>query len=213
MARPGGYDTRPPRIYEGRSYMQNQSIARRPRRRSHGEGTVYKRKDGRWVARLILVDGTRKDFYAYTRNQALQRLADVPAPLVKVCGCPTCARQRRRREQADAYNAERKAARERREAERAARVASQPATHSQKRSRPAATSRSVSNGLRYSILERDGFRCQTCGRSAKDGATLNVDHRIPVARGGSNQPDNLWTLCAECNWGKHVRLVPEDFPS
>lgn len=55
---------------------------------------------------------------------------------------------------------------------------------------------------RFEILRRDDFRCRTCGASADDGTTLHVDHIHPVAKGGSNDPDNLWTLCQECNLGK-----------
>lgn len=56
--------------------------------------------------------------------------------------------------------------------------------------------------LRYAILQRDGFRCQICGRSQEDGVKLHVDHIIPVSKGGLTTPDNLRTLCDECNLGK-----------
>lgn len=56
--------------------------------------------------------------------------------------------------------------------------------------------------LRYQILRRDNYECRLCGRSAKEGADLEVDHIVPVARGGDNHPSNLWTLCFECNRGK-----------
>lgn len=57
-------------------------------------------------------------------------------------------------------------------------------------------------GLRFEILKRDGYRCCLCGRSAQDGAELEVDHKVPVAKGGKTEPDNLWTLCKDCNRGK-----------
>lgn len=63
----------------------------------------------------------------------------------------------------------------------------------------------IPSKLRYSILERDGFRCKACGISADDGATLHVDHRIAVANGGTNDPDNLQVLCSDCNLGKGAR--------
>lgn len=56
--------------------------------------------------------------------------------------------------------------------------------------------------LRFRIFKRDGYRCQLCGRSAADGVTLEVDHKIPRAKGGGNHPTNLWTLCFDCNRGK-----------
>ena len=57
--------------------------------------------------------------------------------------------------------------------------------------------------LRFAILKRDGYRCQLCGRDARNhGVVLEVDHRIPRAKGGSSEPSNLWTLCFDCNQGK-----------
>jgi len=56
-------------------------------------------------------------------------------------------------------------------------------------------------GLRWRILNRDGFRCVKCGRKpAPDQLTeLHVDHKDPK---GPTQPDNLRILCASCNIGK-----------
>jgi hypothetical protein len=62
--------------------------------------------------------------------------------------------------------------------------------------------RGVPARLRFAILRRDEFRCRLCGASAADGTTLHVDHRQPVAKGGTDAWDNLWTLCLECNQGK-----------
>ena len=45
------------------------------------------------------------------------------------------------------------------------------------------------------IYERNGYACVVCG-SEDD---LTVDHIIPVAKGGTKDPDNLRTLCAVCN--------------
>lgn len=61
---------------------------------------------------------------------------------------------------------------------------------------------SISQTRRFEILKRDNYRCQLCGSSADDGARLHVDHRVPLAKGGSNLDDNLWTLCEQCNLGK-----------
>jgi 5-methylcytosine-specific restriction endonuclease McrA len=59
-------------------------------------------------------------------------------------------------------------------------------------------------GLRFRILERDRFRCRACGRSPANhlDCELHVDHIVPVAQGGTNAPENLRTLCADCNWGR-----------
>lgn len=59
----------------------------------------------------------------------------------------------------------------------------------------------VSRRLRFEILRRDGHTCRYCGASAPD-VTLTVDHVIPVALGGGNEPNNLVTACRDCNAGK-----------
>ncbi|MGH6683882.1 MAG: HNH endonuclease [Pseudolabrys sp.] len=61
---------------------------------------------------------------------------------------------------------------------------------------------SISARVRFKIFTRDKFRCQICGRSQKDDVTLHVDHRVSVADGGSDELDNLQTLCSDCNLGK-----------
>jgi HNH endonuclease len=57
---------------------------------------------------------------------------------------------------------------------------------------------------RFAIIRRDGYRCRMCGAQSEDGAQLEVDHKIPRARGGTNDPSNLWTLCFTCNRGKGI---------
>lgn len=61
--------------------------------------------------------------------------------------------------------------------------------------------RAVSKKIRLLILERDGYRCCLCGRTAKE-TKLEVDHKKPVAKGGTDSLNNLWTLCIDCNRGK-----------
>jgi len=60
----------------------------------------------------------------------------------------------------------------------------------------------IKPSLRFEILKRDDYRCQMCGVTAKDGATLEIDHIHPVSKGGTNEPDNLQVLCRDCNAGK-----------
>lgn len=56
----------------------------------------------------------------------------------------------------------------------------------------------VSNKLRFEIMRRDGYRCRHCG-AFQDGARLEIDHIIPISKGGLSTPDNLQTLCHRCN--------------
>lgn len=62
--------------------------------------------------------------------------------------------------------------------------------------------RKMTDSLRYDVMERDGFRCRLCGRSASQGAVLEVDHIKPISKGGKTTMSNLQTLCKECNRGK-----------
>lgn len=65
----------------------------------------------------------------------------------------------------------------------------------------------VSKRLRFEILRRDNHACRYCGRSAPD-VELTIDHVIPVALGGNDEPANLVTACRDCNGGKSS--VPAD---
>jgi hypothetical protein len=61
--------------------------------------------------------------------------------------------------------------------------------------------KTISKKIRILILERDGYKCRLCGKTGAE-TKLEVDHRIPVAKGGTDSLDNLWTLCIDCNRGK-----------
>lgn len=61
--------------------------------------------------------------------------------------------------------------------------------------------------LRFEVFKRDEYRCQICGATAEGGGRLEVDHKVPVAKGGGNEIENLWALCFECNRGKGVQEV------
>jgi len=59
----------------------------------------------------------------------------------------------------------------------------------------------ISSKLRYQILARDNYTCQSCGARAPN-ATLHVDHITALANGGDSDPSNLQSLCITCNLGK-----------
>jgi hypothetical protein len=60
----------------------------------------------------------------------------------------------------------------------------------------------VPKRLRFLVMKRDQYRCQICGLTQRDGVKLEIDHKVPVARGGRTIESNLWTLCHPCNNGK-----------
>jgi len=64
---------------------------------------------------------------------------------------------------------------------------------------------SMTNSKRYDVLRRDQFQCVLCGDSGSE-ANLEVDHIIPVSKGGSDEMKNLRCLCFKCNRGKHSKI-------
>ena len=66
------------------------------------------------------------------------------------------------------------------------------------------TSRHISDRMRFRILMRDGFACQSCGASPQKqrGVELHVDHIVPWSKGGETVEENLQTKCQHCNLGK-----------
>lgn len=72
--------------------------------------------------------------------------------------------------------------------------------------------------LKAEILERDGFKCQICGkfvttcRDAKRFVRLgsglyHIDHIVPVNQGGRATLENLRTTCPECNMKRKRRFT------
>lgn len=52
------------------------------------------------------------------------------------------------------------------------------------------------------VWNRDGWRCRSCGTHER----LTVDHVIPLALGGTDDLENLQTLCERCNSVKGARI-------
>lgn len=59
----------------------------------------------------------------------------------------------------------------------------------------------ISKRMRFEILRRDNHTCRYCGQTAPD-VKLAVDHVLPTALGGTDDPNNLVTACTDCNNGK-----------
>ena len=61
--------------------------------------------------------------------------------------------------------------------------------------------------LKKFILERDDYTCQACGASLHNdfNLKLEVDHIVPISKGGKTDPSNLQTLCRKCNRSKGAK--------
>lgn len=59
-------------------------------------------------------------------------------------------------------------------------------------------------------LRRDQRDCLYC--DVPLGGDSHVDHFVPLAKGGSNDPSNLVLACPTCNMRKHARLPWEWMP-
>jgi len=53
------------------------------------------------------------------------------------------------------------------------------------------------------VFERDSYHCKRCGGDWMSGLTL--DHIVPRLKGGTDDPENLQTLCQRCNSKKGAR--------
>lgn len=68
----------------------------------------------------------------------------------------------------------------------------------------------MSNDLRAAIKKRDNYTCCLCGNSVfkEPNLLLEVDHIIPVSKGGKTEANNLQTLCWRCNRKKYNKHKP-----
>jgi predicted nucleic acid-binding Zn ribbon protein len=72
---------------------------------------------------------------------------------------------------------------------------------------------------RIAVYQRDGWRCQLCGRKTLRRAIRNkntqrlhprspsIDHITPMSRGGDHVESNCQCACLSCNVRKHARLI------
>ena len=59
--------------------------------------------------------------------------------------------------------------------------------------------------VRKYVFTRNKYQCQSCGQTHQE-TELNIDHIIPLAKGGSNDISNLQTLCRKCNQRKTDKI-------
>lgn len=67
----------------------------------------------------------------------------------------------------------------------------------------------MTSKLRDKIKERDNYTCQNCGLSIEDerNLLLEIDHIIPLSKGGITKEENLQTLCWKCNRSKGSKII------
>jgi hypothetical protein len=59
------------------------------------------------------------------------------------------------------------------------------------------------------ILLRDGFRCYICGQDILPEHSLEMDHEIPLDRGGAHSEENIHPSHKVCNRRKGTKLLSE----
>ncbi|QHQ14550.1 hypothetical protein GMW39_00815 [Pectobacterium parmentieri] len=64
----------------------------------------------------------------------------------------------------------------------------------------------LSNTIRDAIKKRDGEKCNYCGSAHE----LEIDHILPVSKGGNSDADNLQVLCKQCNILKFNHIVNQE---
>ncbi len=161
-----------------RSSFEMESKSAKPkskRRRGAGEGSIYQRADGRWVAQLFLgVDarGRRQYWRAYRKTRA---------------------------EVASALN---KAIQERSSGVLAG-ASGNDAFRTVARTRK--THRTAELPSALSVFARSGGLCGICGKPIDPEARfpsrdrMSIDHILPFSRGGTNQRGNLRAAHLRCN--------------
>lgn len=75
-----------------------------------------------------------------------------------------------------------------------------------RRPAPRGRRRHIPRTLRRMVFARDGDKCQVCGTDRR----LTVDHLHPYIYGGTDDLDNLRTLCHSCNARRGAARLTDD---
>ena len=61
------------------------------------------------------------------------------------------------------------------------------------------------SSIRKEVYKRDDYKCQNCGKEGSQGANveLHAHHIVPKKKGGSDNKNNLKTLCVDCHNAIH----------
>ena len=67
----------------------------------------------------------------------------------------------------------------------------------------------MTSALREKIKQRDNYTCKKCGNNLErePNLLLEIDHIMPVSKGGLTSEDNLQTLCWKCNRSKGSKIA------
>lgn len=72
----------------------------------------------------------------------------------------------------------------------------------------------------FIVFDRDGWACRSCGvetprylRGTGDPRSPELDHVVPLSRGGPHTIDNTQCLCRRCNMAKGAKLGQADQPA
>lgn len=65
--------------------------------------------------------------------------------------------------------------------------------------------------IRLAVLERDGYACVLCGKTAP--SRLHVHHILKRRDGGTNHHDNLLTVCPSCHMKADRELYDPEWES
>lgn len=65
----------------------------------------------------------------------------------------------------------------------------------------------VTKPFKRSIKNKIGQRCNICNNIIND--TPQIDHIVPISRGGVNSISNIQVVCKKCNLKKHAKTMEE----
>ncbi len=65
--------------------------------------------------------------------------------------------------------------------------------------------------LKSAVFHRDKGRCQICWRDLtglmEPVRSMQLDHMLPLAASGTNDPTNFQLVCSECNLRKNKNVI------
>lgn len=75
-------------------------------------------------------------------------------------------------------------------------------TETEEKKKPNGRRRTFTMKQRKEIYRKTEGHCYLCGEFV-DFDSFEIEHKIPVSKGGSDELDNVWCACAQCNTIKH----------